>query len=254
MKIGIIGCGHVGSAMHTLFKDAVLYDKYKSLGTREEINACDVAFVCVPTPMAEDGSCDTSIVEEVISWCKCKCIILRSTVRVGFTREMCEKYQKTIVFQPEYYGETVAHPFSDLSDRKWLTFGGTKEGIALAISAYQTVCNANIDIYQCAPEEAEMAKYMENAFFATKVTFCNEMYEFCKKMGIDYNVVREVWTADPRIGKYHTFVYEDNRGYGGSCLPKDISSLKTQGIENGLDMTLTTAVIDKNAFIRGEKK
>ena len=254
MKIGIIGYGHVGTAMHHLFKDAIIYDKYKGIGTQEAINECEVAFVCVPTPMAPDGSCDTTIVEEVIEWCKCECLILRSTVRVGFTREMSEKYNKEIVFQPEYYGETVAHPFANLSDRNWLTFGGTKVGINFAIKAYQTVINANVTIYQCSSDEAEMAKYMENAFFATKVTFCNEMYDFCQKMNIDYNVVREVWTADPRIGKYHTFVYEDNRGYGGSCLPKDISSLQTQGVENGLDMTLTSAVINKNAIIRGKKK
>ncbi len=254
MKIGIIGYGHVGTAMGNLFKDAVIYDKYKGLGSQNEINECDVAFICVPTPMASNGSCDTSIVEEVIAWCQCKCLVLRSTVRVGFTKEMAEKYNKEIVFQPEYYGETVAHPFANLSDRNWLTFGGTKAGINLAIKAYQTVMNANVSIFQCSSDEAEMAKYMENAFFATKVVFCNEMYDFCKRMNIDYNIVREIWTADPRIGKYHTFVYEDDRGYGGRCLPKDISSLQSQGIKNGVDMTLTTAVIEKNDFIKENKE
>lgn len=253
MKIGIIGYGHVGTAMHELFKAAIVYDKYKNIGAREAINECDVVFICVPTPMREDGSCDTSIVEEVIQWCNCKCLILRSTVRIGFTREMREKYNKEIVFQPEYYGETVAHPFANLSDRNWLTFGGTKTGINLAIKAYQTVINANVTIYQCSSDEAEMAKYMENAFFATKVTFCNEMYDLCQKLNIDYNVVREVWTADPRIGKYHTFVYEDNRGYGGSCLPKDISSVRAQGVENGIDMSLISAVIKKNLFFKDIK-
>ncbi len=58
-----------------------LYDKFKHIGSKESINECDIAFVCVPTSSAEDGSCDTSIVEEVIRWCTCKCIVLRSTVR-----------------------------------------------------------------------------------------------------------------------------------------------------------------------------
>ena len=96
MKIGIIGCGHVGSAMNELFQDAIVYDKFKGIGTKEAINECDVAFVCVPAPRAEDGSCNILIVEEVIEWCICKCLILRSTVRVGFTREMREKYKKEI--------------------------------------------------------------------------------------------------------------------------------------------------------------
>ena len=253
MKIGIIGFGHVGGAMKELFKDAIVYDKIKNIGTQEEINACDVAFICVPTPPNSDGSCNTSIVEEVISWCKAKVLILGATIRIGFTDEMIDKNHKEIVFQPEYYGETIAHPFANLSDRKWLTFGGSKRGIDLAIKAYQTVLNADVSIYQSTSKEAEMAKYMENAFFATKVIFCNEMFDICTKLGIDYNMVRELWTADPRIGKYHTFVYENERGFGGRCLPKDISSLRQQGIENGLDMTLTNAVIEKNAIVKGEK-
>ena len=246
MKIGIIGCGHVGGAMHELFKDAIVYDKYKGIGSQEAINECEVAFICVPTPMAADGSCDTSIVEEVIEWCRCKCLILRSTVRVGFTKEMSEKYNKEIVFQPEYYGETVAHPYANLSDRSWLTFGGSAEGIDMAIAAYQTVINSNVRIYQCSSDEAEMAKYMENSFLATKVIFCNEMYDLCKKMGLNYNVIRELWTADPRTGTSHTFVYENNRGFGGGCLPKDISSLRDQGKKFGSDTTLLDAVINKN--------
>ena len=96
-----------------------------------------------------------------------------------------------------------------------------------------------------------MAKYMENSYFATKVVFCNEMFDLCQKLNIDYNVVREIWTTDPRIGKYHTFVYEGNRGYGGSCLPKDIASIREQGKANSCDMTLIDAVIQKNDMLKG---
>ena len=252
MKIGIIGCGHVGSAMRDLFKDAIIYDKYKKIGSKNEINKCDVAFVCVPTPSADDGSCDTSIVEEVIKWCECKCIVLRSTVRIGFTKEMALKYKKEIVFQPEYYGETAAHPFANLSDRNWLTFGGSKKGIDLAIKAYQTVINSNVRIYQCTSDEAEMSKYMTNSFLALKVIYCNEMYDLCKKLGIDYNVVREAWIADPRIGSSHTFVYEDNRGYGGSCFPKDNRALLKIACDNGQDLSLIKAVVEKNKCYKGK--
>ena len=250
MKIGIIGCGHVGGAMHELFKDAIVYDKYKGIGSQEAINECEVAFICVPTPMAADGSCDTSIVEEVIEWCRCKCLILRSTVRVGFTNEMSEKYNKEIVFQPEYYGETVAHPFANLSVRNWLTFGGTKTGINLAIKAYQTVINANVTIYQCSSDEAEMAKYMTNSFLALKVIYCNEMFDLCQKLNIDYNIVRELWTADPRIGQSHTFVYEDNRGFGGSCFPKDTQAIIYQAKECNSNVSLIESAVNKNSFYK----
>lgn len=246
MKIGIVGLGHVGGAMHELFKDAIIYDKFKCIGSKEEINTCDAAFVCVPTPMMEDGSCDTTAVDEVLAWCESKVIILRSTVRVGYTREMANKLHKNIVFQPEYYGETVAHPFANLSDRNWLSFGGTREAIDLAIDVYKNVINSNVRIYQAPSDEVELAKYMENAFLATKVIFINEMYDICEKLGLNYNQVREIWTADPRIGTSHTFIYKDNRGYGGSCLPKDISALHQLEKEKGIDDTLINAVIEKN--------
>lgn len=250
MKIGIVGYGHVGKAMHGLFKNAILYDKCLHIGSKEEINSCDTVFVCVPTPQRADGNCDTSIVEEVLNWLEVPLIVLRSTVYVGFTDEMMEKSGKEIVFQPEYYGETVAHPFADLNNRTWLSFGGTKRGIDLAIKTYQTVINSNVRIYQADAKSVEMAKYMENAFLATKVTFCNEMYDIAMALGADYNLVREIWIADPRIGASHTFVYEDNRGYGGSCLPKDIASITTQGNKHGVDTTLLQSVIEKNSIYK----
>lgn len=253
MKVGIIGVGHVGTAMNNLFKDAVLYDKFKKIGSMEEINKCDAAFICVPTPMNSDGSCDTSAVEEVISLCTCRLLILRSTVKVGFTKEMVKKYHKKIVFQPEYYGETVAHPFINLSDRSWISFGGEQDAIDMAIEVYQSVINSNVKIYQADSDTVEMAKYMENSYLATKVIFCNEMYDVCEKLGISYNKAREIWIADPRIGSSHTFVYKNNRGYGGSCLPKDISSIVNQAEENGLDPKLLKAVININSDYNKEK-
>ena len=212
MQVGIIGLGHVGTAMHNLFKEAFVYDKFKNIGTMDDINNCDAAFICVPTPMNKNGSCDTTAVDEVLSWCNCKVLIIRSTVRVGYTREMAKKLHKNIVFQPEYYGETTAHPFANLTERSWLSFGGTPEAIDLAIEAYKTVINSNVKIYQASSDEVELAKYMENAFLATKVIFINEMYDICEKLGLNYNQVREIWTADPRIGTSHTFIYKDNRG------------------------------------------
>ena len=246
MKIGIVGYGHVGKAMHKLFLNAVVYDKYLGIGDKEEINLCDAVFVCVPTPQTQDGHCDTSAVEEVIRWVESKVIVLRSTVYVGFTDEMRNKYNKEIVFQPEYYGETAAHPFAELNSRQWLVFGGSKRGINLAIRAYQDVINSNVRIFQSDAKDAEMAKYMENAFLALKVTFCNEMFDIVKSLGADYNRVREIWVADPRIGTSHTFVYEEKRGYGGSCLPKDISSIVSQAKDQNVNCELLESVIRKN--------
>lgn len=95
-------------------------------------------------------------------------------------------------------------------------------------------------------DTAEMAKYMENAFYATKVTFCNEMYDIATAYNIDYDLLREIWLMDPRINRSHTFVYKDNRGYGGSCLPKDICSLKYKAEKKGINADLIKSVIAKN--------
>ena len=77
-KAAIVGVGHVGSAMHQLIPDAVLYDPIRAIGCRGAVNRTQFAFICVPTPSASDGSCDTSAVEEVIAWLETPFIVIRS--------------------------------------------------------------------------------------------------------------------------------------------------------------------------------
>lgn len=250
MRIGIVGYGHVGKAIHALFPNAAVYDLPMQIGSEAEVNDCEVVFICVPTPSLPDGQCDTSIVEEVISWLTAKVIVIRSTVPVGFTDAMTEKTGKRIVFQPEYYGETVDHPFSDLRHRTWLTFGGQSADISLVIRAYQQVYNADVRIRQTDARTAELAKYMENCFLALKVSFCNEFYDIAGAHGIDYNELREVWLEDQRIGRSHTFVYEDNRGYGGKCLPKDVGELIHMADRHNINADLMKAVQHKNSSLR----
>lgn len=248
MKKGIIGVGHVGGSMAKLFPDAILYDPYKNLGTKEEINSCDISFICVPTPQATDGSCDTSIVEEVLKWLETPTIVIRSTVPVGFTNKA--NFDKPphihIIFQPEYYGETVAHPFADPHNRPWITLGGDTIGCREAAKAYKEVFTSELVINIVDARTAELAKYMENAFYATKVTFCNQFYDLAVSLGVEYDKLRETWLLDPRISRDHTFVYEDNRGYGGSCLPKDMAAIIHQGEQKGTDVSFLKSVSESN--------
>lgn len=245
-SVGIAGYGHVGSAMKKLFPDSVVYDKYKNIGSIEELNNCYCVFICVPTPSGVNGECNTEIVEELISLLDVELIIIRSTVYVGFTDEMTNKYKKNIVFQPEYYGETVHHPYKDLLSRQWIALGGNEQAVNMAINVYQQVYNSSVKIYQDLAKNVEFAKYMENTFFASKVIFCNEMYDIAEKLGVNYNRAREVWLADERIGPFHTFVYPDKRGYGGSCLPKDIASIIYQAEENNYDPFFLKSIVKKN--------
>ncbi len=246
MKIAIIGKGYVGTAMEKLFPDAVIYDEPKDIGNKVDVNLCDIAFVCVPTPEGASGECATHIVEDVIAWLETDVIVIRSTVQVGFTESMIEKYNKKIVFQPEYCGETVGHPYVDLSERKWITLGGDKLVAEKVVNAYQQVCSSEIIINIVDSRTAELAKYMENCFLATKVIFCNEFYDLAEKMGVRYTELRETWLLDNRIGRSHTFVYPDARGYAGKCLPKDMDALIEQAKERGVDMSILRSVKQKN--------
>lgn len=250
MKIGIVGLGHVGTAMRELFPSAIIYDKLKKIGNKDDLKNSDCVFVCVPTPMNCDGSCDTSIVDEVLEWIEANVIVIRSTVPVGYTDFMKTKLRKNIVFQPEYYGETVAHPFANLSNRTWITLGGGKDDQSKVATVYKTVYTSEISFSFVDAKTAELAKYMENAYLATKVTFCNEFYDIANAFNIDYNQLREVWLCDPRIGRSHTFVYEDNRGFGGSCLPKDLSAIIYQAHEKNVKITLLESVKEKNKEYR----
>lgn len=248
MKKGIIGVGHVGGTMANLFKDAILYDPYKNLGTKEEINSCDISFICVPTPQAADGACDTHIVKEVLQWLETPVIVIRSTVPVGFTDKA--NFNKSphihVIFQPEYYGETVAHPFANPHNRSWITLGGDDEGCRIAAKAYKEVFTSELVINIVDAKTAELAKYMENAFYATKVTFCNQFYELAEKLNVSYDKLRETWLLDPRISRDHTFVYDDNRGYGGSCLPKDMAAIIHIGEQKETDVNFLKAVSEAN--------
>lgn len=246
MKIAIVGYGHVGKAMHLLFKNAIIYDKYLKIGKISEVNSAELGFICVPTPMKETGECDTTEIEEALSLITCDCIVIRSTVPIGFTDKMKDKYHKRIIFQPEYYGETMSHPFANLRNQTWLSFGGEGKDVDFAIRAYQEVITSSVKINIYPAKAVELAKYMENSFLAAKVIFCNEIYDIANALDVDYNIAREVWLSDPRIGRSHTFVYKNNRGYGGSCLPKDIASLVFQADSVQIDPTLLKAIIQKN--------
>lgn len=252
MRIGIVGMGAVGAAIAKFFGETAQYDPPKRIGSKEAINACDVAFVCVPTPQAEDGSCDTSVVEETIDWITAPLIVIRSTVSVGTTRRLAERTRKRIVFQPEYGpAETPDHPFNDLRNIRWIILGGEPDATTDAAKVWKRVYSSDITIRKTTWEAAELTKYMENAFLATKVTFCNEFYSIAESFGVDYDELRELWLLDPRIGRSHTWVHREKRGFGGRCLPKDLEAIVRGAEKAGADPALLREVMASNARFRG---
>ena len=257
-RVGVVGAGVVGAAMQKLCGDTtVLYDPYKPEfeGNKPKINECDVVFICVPTPMSPDGTCNTSVVEEAVSWVKAPLMIIRSTVSPGTTERLSKKYNKKVVFQPEYLGETTAHVFGSMAEREFVVLGGTTEATSMAADFYKNYYNSYVRYYFCDATTAEVAKYMENAFYAVKVTFVNEFYDIAQAHGVDFNHLREVWLADTRISRDHTFCYPNARGFSGKCLPKDCNAIVQSSLARGYTPKFMQATLKINdEFVKGTEK
>jgi UDPglucose 6-dehydrogenase len=258
MKIAIVGYGFVGKFMKQLFPEAIIYDPNQPeiSGTKEEINKADVAFIGVPTCMLPDGSCDTSIVESSVEWLNTPLIVIRSTIAPGTTDRLSKKYPgKHIVFQPEYIGETPNHPVKTgaLSEKTFMIFGGSQQDCGKAIEVYQQIYNASVRTLCVSALEAEIIKYMENTAIASMVTLANEFYNICKTFGVSYNMVREGFLLDPRMSRYFTFVFPENRGFGGKCLPKDLNAIAKASEEAGYVPEFIKDILKNNDRIKGNK-
>lgn len=247
-KVAIIGYGWVGKAMEKLFPEAIIYDPILGNGvTKSDVGYCDIAFVCVPTPNQGKHELDTSIVEEVVSWCTSKLIVIRSTVNPGTCEYLSKKYHKHIVMQPEYLGETPSHPMLDPKTRQFLIIGGQPMDRRQLIDLYTTVYNANVSIRQVSAYEAEVIKLTENRAIAFKVAQCQELYDVCEKANISYYTIRDaVYGDDPRFNLWFTFIYPDKRGFNSKCIPKDVYAWSAWAESLGYNPELTNAMLSRN--------
>ena len=250
MKVTIIGKGWVGTAMKQLFPDAYVYSNGKSgeVGTKEEANKGQVAFICVPTPNVGEGLLDTSLVEESVAWCSCPFLVIRSTVNPGTTDRLASKYHKNIVMQPEYLGETPNHPMSDQKTRPFLVIGGDAPYRRKLIDLYATVYNANVTIRQVTALEAEIIKLSENRAILFKVLECQELYDACESADVDYYTIRDaVYGDDPRFNLWWTFIMSDKpRGCISKCIPKDPYAWCAWAESFGYDPVLTRTLLARN--------
>jgi len=240
-KIGIIGYGHVGKAAVDMFKDdydILVYDpQYNEERNFEnvsfvsdigDIKNCVMGVICAPTPANENGECDISIVENSVAQLNVPVILIKSTIAPGTTEKLKEKTGKRIVFSPEYIGESKYwNPYfnDDMKAVPFVILGGDKKDTQYIHDILLPFLGPTKTYFQTSSINAEIIKYMENTYFATKVTFVNEMYEICNSFGADWTQVREGWLLDPRVERMHTAVFPDNRGFAGKCYPKDLSAL-----------------------------
>jgi UDPglucose 6-dehydrogenase len=279
-KFAIIGGGYVGQAMSHFFmhgndvitydppagrfiqwkvghpdtiRDEVLYPDQE--GALAMVQAADLAVICVPTPQAEDGSCDTSIVEEVVGWLEVPLILIKSTVPPGTTDRLRKATGKRIVFSPEYTGESAyftppPYDFADsVAKEPWYTFGGEQADCDEIIDRFFMPIGGPCKTYHTVrAAEAEIAKYMENAFYAMKVAAVHEFKAICDAMGISWSRARETWLLDPRIGPMHTAAWtKDGPPFGGKCLPKDTAALVKFATDAGYFPGLFDEVLATNS-------
>lgn len=233
IKLGIVGYGVVGKALAKVFRyeagnsDLVIYDKFangmNAPSRRAALQKCDLVFVAVPTPEGPDGACDLSAIEEVVSWVA-PVMCIKSTVPPGTVDRLTAQTGKKICFSPEYVGETTWHPLKGIESHGFIIVGGEKSVCRFVVEVYQQFLGPLPHYYMTDARTAELCKYMENAFLATKVAFVNQFYDLAQSFGVDFNELREIWLADERIGRSHTIVTTE-RGYRGRCLPKDMASI-----------------------------
>jgi UDPglucose 6-dehydrogenase len=252
LRVAIIGQGYVGTAFKELIKshyETVTYDPaFDSRYPEKEISACELAVVCVPTPMSKNGECDTSIVEQAISRLTNEHILIKSTVAPGTTDRLQKKTGKPICFSPEYIGEsTYYNPvYPSMKETPFLIIGGPKDERAYMFDVFTPILGPYTRYFGCEAVEAELIKYMENSFFATKVTFVNEFYEIAKRFNADWHAVREGWQLDERIGRGSSAVFVGKRGFSGKCLPKDVNAIVWASENHGYSPKVLKAVLKSN--------
>jgi UDPglucose 6-dehydrogenase len=219
----------------------------------EGLNHADIVFLALPTPEDEDGSADLSYVlnvsekigKKIDSY---KVIVDKSTVPVGTAekvRAIIEKHTKQefdVVSNPEFLREGFAVD-DFLKPERIIVGSRSQKAIKWMKKLYAPFVRSGNPIIIMDERSAELTKYAANAFLATKITFMNEIANFCEHVGAAVDNVRAGIGTDSRIGKRFLF---PGIGYGGSCFPKDVKALHRAGAEHKHDFQILNAVIDVN--------
>ncbi len=269
-NIGIIGKGFVGTAVaagfspHTGYDAKVrIYDVDPSKSTHslhETINESEVIFVSVPTPASKDGAIDLSIIHAVLKDISSvierddNIILIRSTIVPGTSLKLQKLYPKlNIVFNPEFLTERSAH--FDFINQARVILGGDSNHTEKVAKLYKHRFGAYLPVIQTTYETAELIKYMNNLFFATKVSFLNEMLLVAEKVDADWEMAVEGFILDGRIGHSHVKVpgHDGKRGFGGSCFPKDIQAMINFAKDLDIDMNVLEGAWKTNLQVRPEK-
>ncbi|MFP7656884.1 UDP-glucose dehydrogenase family protein [Chryseobacterium proteolyticum] len=220
---------------------------------KEALDKSEVVYLALPTPPGEDGSADLSYVLSVANsigelMTEYKVIVNKSTVPVGTAEKVKEVISsKTnipfdVVSNPEFLREGFA--VEDSMNPARVVVGSSSERAKNIMSKiYQPFTNTGIPIIFMDEKSSELTKYASNSFLAVKITFMNEIANYCEKVGADVDKVRLGMGSDDRIG--HRFLFP-GIGYGGSCFPKDVKALIKSGKQEDFNFQILEATENVN--------
>ena len=257
--IGIIGLGVVGSAVNhwlSMNQEIIIHDPLLGTTLDELLDETNFAYICVPTPQnPESGEADISIIHEIL----CKLpddfqAVIKSTIPPGTVKSLEAKYPNLrIAYSPEFLVER--NSIQDYGRQDILVVGTNDEELAEIV--FQHHIDARIvENEQCIlidPTSAEILKYSRNLFYAIKVIFSNQMYDISKELGADWSRVSELMTSTTHqlIGPSHLDpMHGEYRGFGGKCLPKDVSAITYLADELGVKYHILDAILEDNSELR----
>ncbi|MBE0569449.1 MAG: UDP-glucose/GDP-mannose dehydrogenase family protein [Deltaproteobacteria bacterium] len=233
-------------------------------GDLEKAAKAEVIFLCLPTPPGEDGSADLKYVLKVAGDLGkifsrqrdpgYKVIVDKSTVPVGTSDKVRaevrmhsgEAFEFDVVSNPEFLREGFA--VEDFLRPERVVIGtGSERAVLVMKDLYEPFLQPDSSVFVMDERSAEVTKYAANAFLALKISYMNDLANFCDAVGADIDKIREGIGSDSRIGKKFLF---PGLGYGGSCLPKDVKALLRSAEDAGSPLTVLKAVEDINQEMR----
>ena len=268
ISIGIAGLGFVGDALkngleHFGYVGIKVYDPYKfpDININNIIN-CDIIFVCVPTPMGQNGAMDDTILRNVLDNLNGYngVVTIKSTVTPSTINKIKIDYSKLrIATNPEFLTERIAR--QDFIDTKWVIIGADNSNDSEILIKLHEKMFPKAKVAVVSPEAAMMVKYMTNVWFAVKVSLMNEFYELWNKMcdereiSCGWDDLVKAFSLDLRVGSAHLQVPgpDGDRGWGGRCYPKDLNALMALCREYDTSSKVMSAAWDDNRKYRKNK-
>lgn len=260
LRLGIVGHGFVGKATDWGFnKNTKKFVVDPKIGTTlDQLYEFgpELIFVCVPTPMGENGTQNSEIIENVVKELSKiffeSIIVIKSTVLPSILEKL-ERINENIIYNPEFLREK--HANNDFMNSEMLIFGGKKD-IALKVSKYyqnHSRCKSAEHVFM-EISTASFIKYTINTFLAVKVIFFNEINALFSEISSkdDWENFIQTLALDKRIGTTHMNVpgHDGKKGFGGACFPKDITALLNYADSLGVELDILKTTINKNNLIR----